>query len=122
VTDVAEAAPPAIEDAGAMPAEFAGCIGIEWPAADVAAGNVMPGWQVTPYDADGPVTTVESFTLVAHASAAGIVWAEVTLLTDADGRPVLHLPEGEGPHFGEDGEASTGTFPFLVTGMRVKGQ
>jgi hypothetical protein len=107
------------------PAEFAGAIGIEWPAGDIAAMRILPGYRVAPYDADGPITTVESFTLIAHASATGIIWAEVTLFTDAAGRPVLRddpdRPAGERvPWLTGDGELRTGTFPFLVTSMRVR--
>jgi hypothetical protein len=122
VTDLAEDTA-----ADGMPAEFAGEIGIEWPAADIADVRAIAGWKVGVYDTDGPVTTVLSGSVVAHLSAEGIIWAEVTLYADADGTPVLHLPEKMPPaefadRFVVDGEARTATFPFLVTGMTMAGK
>ena len=116
MTDVAEDVA-----ADGMPAEFAGEIGIEWPAADFTAARAMPGWKVSVYDDGGPVTTVTSASVVAHTSADGVIWAEVTMFADEDGRPVPHLPPGRRPYI-RDGEYVTGTFPFLVTGMRMAGQ
>lgn len=95
---------------------FTGIIGIEWPAAGPGLpGKALPGWRVTPYDGDGPVLTVQRLTI--HASADGLVWAELAMFADRDGNPILH---GK-PVILEDGiQVLTGTFRFLVTSMRVR--
>ena len=118
-------AAPLPEAVPEMPAEWAGEIGIEWPAARPGA-PAMSGWGVTPYDADGPVTTVQSITL--HAAADSLVWAELTMFADEDGKPVLHGDwERAGgtpvpvPWLTEDGETRSGTFPFLITSMKMQG-
>lgn len=101
-----------------MPAEWAGTIGIEWPAA-TPGGHAMSGWGVTLYDADGPVTTVQSITL--HAAADSLVWAELTMFATEDGKPVLHTGKGYEPAAVHGGEIAMGTFPFLITSMKVQG-
>ena len=50
----------------------------------------MPGYQITPYDDDGPVTTVSRITV--HCAAEGLIWAELTMFADRDGKPILHWP------------------------------
>jgi hypothetical protein len=111
---VTQTAEPAVD----YPAEFAGTLGIEWPAGDLAAGKALHGWKITPYDAEGPVTTVSEIAL--HASVLGLIWADLTMFTDKDGRPVLHLPDHQAPHLGGDGRPTEATFPYLITSMRVR--
>jgi hypothetical protein len=107
------------------PVEYAGTICVEWPGGMEGPGRAIPAWKVSFYDDGGTVATVSSATL--HASVCGYVWAELTMFAGRDGKPVLHLPEGPAPNssvlpLGEDGEVIIGTFPFLITGMRVGGQ
>lgn len=106
----------------ACPAGFAGTIGIEWPAGSEAGDEGIPGWRIAFYDAEGYVTTVSRMEL--HAEVAGFIWANLTVFTDAAGKPVLHMPDGHLPadvaeQVIADGEWRTGTFPFLVTSMRT---
>lgn len=117
---------PAAQDQPAgsgQPAEFAGAIGIEWPAA-CAAGQVIPAWRIAFWDEAGWVTTISRMTL--HAECTGVIWAELTMFADTAGKPLLHLPGGaaagtEIVPLDDDGQPVYGTFPFLVTSMRVKG-
>lgn len=110
-----------------IPAEFAGCIGIEWPAIleqGSAPGKAIPGWAVSLYDDEGPVTTVIAFTV--HAAAASVVWATLWMYATKDGKPLLHPAEGLSAGSvtiptGDDDEPVIGAFAFLVTSMRVKG-
>lgn len=98
---------------------FDGFLGIEWPAAEAGSDRPLIGWKVTPFNADGPVTTITEFTI--HATATELVWAEATMFADEDGRPVCNVPPVRKLHTDADGIV-TGTFRFLVTEMRVAGQ
>jgi hypothetical protein len=103
---------------GDSPQEFAGSVVIEWPCA--RPGSALIGSLTKISAEDGtPILTVTSLTL--HCAADDIAWAELTMFADPDGNPVLDA--GPGPlakvHAGPDGEILTGTFPFLVTEMRV---
>lgn len=118
---------PSEDDPPELPAEFAGCIGIEWPAmldqaAAFRAGRIA-GWAVSLYDDAGLVTTV--IALKVHASATSVIWAELWMYATEDGQPLLHPETGDGGAVviptGGDGEPVIGKFPFLVTSMRVKG-
>jgi hypothetical protein len=95
------------------PAEFAGTVIITWPQ---PRNGAIPGWAITLTDAQtgAPINTVTEFTGHVHAGASDIVWVDLTMFTGADGEPLLDsrtpvLAQGTG----------TGTFPFLVTEMRV---
>lgn len=94
-----------------------GFIGIEWPAGEGAGDRAIPAWRVAFYDDGGYVTTIKTMTL--HADVHAFIWADLTMFADADGKPVLHLPKGQDPHCGEDGDVAYGTFRFLIGGMRV---
>ena len=109
--------------APAMPAEFAGTIGIQWPAVPPGANPawpvVLPAYLTAFYDDDGFVPTVTRFAL--HGDATGLLWAELTMLADEDGKPVLHTGKGYEPAAVHGGEIAMGTFPFLITSMKVQG-
>lgn len=95
---------------------YRGVIAIEWPAA--TGGSVyacLLGWGVKVTDAatGKPVTTCLDVTV--HADAGALVTADLTLLADEDGEPLL-----EGKPVVRDGEPLTGTFPFVVAEMKVR--
>lgn len=102
-----------------QPAAFAGTVVITWPEPS-SRGGVLAGWQVCITDpvTGALITTVSEVDAHLHATASGLVWADLTMFAGRDGKPLL---EGDpilepGP---DGGEILTGTFPFLVTGMRV---
>lgn len=96
------------------PEQFEGAVTIGWTQGPAP----MPGWRFMPRTEDGQaITTVTHLTL--HASAQDVVWAELTMFADEDGKPLFEgaaviLP---GP---EHGEILTGTFAFLVMAMTVE--
>lgn len=96
------------------PHEFAGTIIITWPQ---SRGGVLPGWAITLTDevTGGPIRTVTALRVVLNAAADELVWAECEMFADADGKPILN---GE-PLVAPEGMPLTGTFPFLVSEMRV---
>ena len=100
------------------PQSFDGVLGIKWPASPVATDRSLLGWQVSPFDADGPVNTILEFTL--HAKATGLIWIEATMFADDAGKPVLHTRPPGYQLLVEDGKPVTGTFRFLVIEMRVQ--
>jgi len=91
-----------------------GDIGIEWPASAPSRTGPIPGWSVALYDDEGPVCTVAEFTLHLHASATGLVWADMTMFCTPDGKPILRGDIGSPPIYG--------TFRFRVTSMRMAAQ
>lgn len=97
------------------PLETAGKVIIEWPA---DCRPAIPGWALCVYDADTgtQITTVTGMVII-HAPADGVVWAQMTIFTTADGKPIF---SGTDEIVFRDGEALTGTFPFWVQGMRVR--
>jgi len=99
------------------PAQFDGTVAVTWPR---PRGGAVHGWEVGLTDAatGEPVTTVTGFTARIHAAAFGLVWAELTMFADGDGRPLLAGHPVPDPDGGEGG-VLTGTFAFLVTEMRV---
>jgi hypothetical protein len=101
------------------PQPFDGFLGIEWPAASPECDRPLIGWKVTPFNADGPITTITEFTI--HATATDLVWAEATMFADEEARPVYSVPPGGKLHTDDEGIV-TGTFRFLVTEMRVAAQ
>lgn len=88
---------------------------IVWPSPgrEVPGGGVLCGWGVRVLREGVLVPTVTGLT-VAHAEAAGLVWAELTMFADAQGRPVY---DAAGVVVGEDGEPLAGTFVFRVAEM-----
>lgn len=95
-----------------QPADYAGDIGIEWPDGWLGAEGFLPGWHIRFYNADGYVHTI--LEMVLHATADHVMWASLTMFADGDGKPLLSLPLAT-----PDAPLATGTFPFLVTGMRT---
>jgi hypothetical protein len=96
-----------------MPEEFEGAVTIEWPR-----GQPPQGWGVVIHtEAGSQLTTVTRVTV--HAASDALVWAELEMFTDADGRPIYdgfvarRVP-------GEDGGYATAVFPFLVASMSVR--
>jgi hypothetical protein len=105
------------------PEVFEGVVTIEWRASGQSASpTVMPGWTFAIRDPGGEmITTVTDLTF--HAPGDGLVWAELTMFCDAEGRPILAgTPDEISARWvaGDDG-IRTATFPFLVAGMSVAG-
>lgn len=94
------------------PQEFAGTIIITWPQ---PRGGVLQGWAISLADAvtGEPIQTVTAFSVVLHAEAGDLVWAECEMFATLDGKPAYEAPEM--------GPPLLGTFPFLVAEMRVAG-
>lgn len=95
---------------------YQGHIGIEWPPARPGSSLILPGWGCQVWDAlsGQKITTVTG--LAVHATANGLVTADVTMYADPDGQPVYSPFKA----WQVDGEMITGTFPFLVAEMRVR--
>lgn len=100
------------------PGEFEGVITIEWPWGVHPAGMPVPGWKAAPRLLGGGAMTTASHITI-HVDAQDVTWAEVTMLTGADGRPLYDgMPVVvPGP---DHGEVMTGTFAFLVAGMSIR--
>lgn len=105
---------------------------IEWPAPgkqDSPYYGAMPGWKCAIFDAETgkPVNTVQKIAIPA-VTADAVHWVTCWLTMDADddGKPVL-FPEPSPGKPGSvkicvdgDGKVRTGTFPFLVSEMRIR--
>jgi len=99
------------------PSRFDGTMTVTWPR---PRGGAVPAWAVSLADAatGEAITTVTGFTTRIHAVAGDVVWAEVTMFADGDGRPLLSGRPVLAPLADRDA-VKTGTFAFLVTEMRV---
>jgi hypothetical protein len=98
--------------------EIAGHLIITWPKTTGPHG-ALAGWRVTLTDADSgqQITSVLDMNLVVHAEPRALVTAELTMLTDRDGRP---LSPGAKPVIADDGEnIATGRYCWIVTEMRI---
>ena len=90
---------------------------IEWPApvgGSVYACLLGRGARVTDAVTGKPLAYTG---LTVHADAAGLVTADLTMAATDSGLPLLEgdpVPDGE--------EVWTGTFPFVVSEMRVRGR
>jgi hypothetical protein len=98
---------------------YYGRVIIEWPAP--GRSPALPGWGCSIFDADTgePIVTVTRLKMPSvTVDAQDVITADLTMLADEDGMPVL----GKVPQFIDikDGEIPSGTFPFLVTEMRVR--
>jgi len=94
---------------------------IEWPGPQ-REKFALAGWMCAVYDAvtGKPVTTVMRARLpsvVVHADAQDMITADLTMLADDKGMPIL-FPEEH--HAGDDGKIREGTFPFFVAEMHVR--
>ena len=58
------------------------------------------------------ITTVSRF--LVHCDAVDLIWAELTMFTGPDGRPVY-----DGAPNIVDGQPTEGTFGFLVSEMQI---
>jgi hypothetical protein len=100
--------------------EVRGAVIIEWPKPAPLGVGALTGRLTAVYDpftggAPGPkpITTVSGITI--RVGMDEIVTADLTMFADADGNPVY---DGM-PHM-RDGEIILGTFPFIVSEMRVR--
>lgn len=103
------------------PPQFAGSIIITWPRPSPAGS--LHGWAITLTNAatGAEIRTVTAFQVILHAAADDLVWADLDMLADGEGAPIYGEDENGLPprlHI-VDGEPVRGTFPFLVTEMRV---
>lgn len=96
------------------PHEFAGNIIITWPQPSPAGSLHGMGITLTDAETGEDIQTVTALRVVLHADAQDLVWAELEMFTDADGKPAYSHPLHT-----VDGEPVRGTFPFLVSEMRV---
>jgi hypothetical protein len=98
-------------------AAYRGEVIIEWPAPHGDPRMPMIGTLVAVYDAatGEPVTTVSSADITVHADAGSLVTANLVLLADEEGDPIL-----DGPPVVANGHILTGVFPYLVTAMRIR--
>jgi hypothetical protein len=109
---------------------------IEWPARRECDPHSLRGWGCAIYDAatGKMIPTVMNLKVpgaVVLADAQHVITADLTLLADPDGNPLLELerhpdPQGRPGHIGseviyagDDGEVLTGTFSFEVAEMRI---
>lgn len=130
--EVAEAEVRSDEDESLWPEgpgrQYGGYVIIEWPAPRGKDGipAAMTAWDCSVIDAatGKPIVTAEKITVErVTADCTGFVIADLAMLADPDGNPVL------GP--GEDGKCAIyldehdrirrGVFPFIVSEMRVRG-
>lgn len=95
---------------------FVGCVIITWPK---HGGHVaLPGWSVMFTDADSgqPITSVLALKL--DATPQQVITAEMTMLVDTDGSPLLNSRSAAART--DDGEhLLTGVFHWLVAEMRI---
>ena len=90
-----------------------GSVIIEWPAPR-SEGRPMPGWDVAVYDAATGAQMLNVMrAILVSAEPSDLVTADLTMLAGEDGDPSAE------PCL-RDGEVITGTFRFLVAGMRVR--
>jgi hypothetical protein len=130
--DAAEAGVRSDEEESSWPEgpdrQYYGYVIIEWPAPQRKDGTPRPmaAWGCTILDpvTGQPITTVEKITLQrVTADARNAVIADLAMLADPDGNPVMG-PDEDGKHVvwpDENGKIRTGVFPFLVAEMRVRG-
>jgi hypothetical protein len=115
---VTETAPhPAAGDWTAEPGPpYRGVISIEWPAP--AGGSIYAcmlgrGVRITDAATGRPFDNCSE--IAVHADPGALVTADLTLLADKDGEPLL-----DGRVVTRDGEPLTAVFPFVVSEMRVR--
>lgn len=95
---------------------FAGRVIITWPK--YSGVTALPGWGVTVADADSGKPITGALMLTLNANPHGVITAEMTMLIDADGKPLVGSRSK--PVLAEDGEHPlTGVFHWLVAEMRI---
>lgn len=106
------------EDDEETAGDYRGVVIIEWPAPyGVPPYSALIGRACTVTDAVTGKPILTCTRVVVRASMDEIVTADLTVLADADGNPLL---DGE-PVVAPCGrEFLTGTFPFAVSEMRVR--
>jgi len=95
---------------------YRGVVVIEWPApvgGSVYACMIGRDVKITDAATGKPFGTCSNVTV--HADPGALVTADLTLLADKDGEPLL-----DGRVVTRDGEPLTGVFPFVVAEMRVR--
>lgn len=104
----------------AAPAQYRGAVILEWPKPAPAGVGALIGRLTAVYDpftdsepGPKPITTVTGITV--RVTMDEIVTADLTMFADEDGNPLY-----DGMPCIRDGEVITGTFPFIVTEMRVR--
>jgi hypothetical protein len=94
--------------------EYVGRVIIAWPQSQA---GLVHGAKVRIRDADSGEDIVSSLDLTVTVAPDAAIVAEMTMLTDTDGKP---LPAGVSPVRDEDGETlRTGRFRWLVAEMRT---
>lgn len=96
--------------------DFAGTVIITWPRRKPGPAKVLAGWGTALSDpvTGEPITTVTAIEMHLHNTAQDLIWAELTMFAGEDGKPIY----GGTPVL-RAGEVIYGTFPFLVSEMRV---
>lgn len=98
---------------------YHGHVILEWPqpVTTLTFPRAMVAWKVAVYDATDGASITTASEITVRASADGWVTADLTMLADPDGMPVL---SGSTVYPDDEGRARTGTFSFLVAEMRVR--
>jgi hypothetical protein len=100
---------------------YQGYVIIEFPVPESTPEHPRPGilagynMMVVNAADEKPVLTVSRVEL--HAEANDIITADLTMMADADGRPLMDTSV----IYRRGDEIVTGTFPFIVTGIRNYG-
>lgn len=102
------------------PTEIPGRIAITWPA-PYAEGATLPAWriQIHDLDTDRPILTATGLRIAIGGNGweSGGIYADLTLLVDADGQPIAN--DGQAG-FTDDGKSvRTGMFRYAVAEMRI---